>query len=60
MHPAGSLTHGACRGNFANDNQINGDGALFIRFGGRETLALFIRFTTQVADPGGNGNSALN
>lgn len=35
------------RGSFAADNRINGDGALFIRFGGGETVALFIRFTTQ-------------
>jgi uncharacterized protein YukJ len=34
-------------GSFADDNRINGDGALFIRFGDGETMALFIRFTTQ-------------
>ena len=34
-------------GSFANDNRINGDGALFIRFAGGETIALFVRFTTQ-------------
>jgi uncharacterized protein YukJ len=35
------------RGSFADDNRINGDGALFIRFGDGETVSLFIRFTTQ-------------
>ena len=34
-------------GSFADDNRINGDGALFIRFAGGETVALFARFTTQ-------------
>jgi uncharacterized protein YukJ len=34
-------------GNFANDNRVNGDGALFIRFKGGETVALFTRFTVQ-------------
>jgi uncharacterized protein YukJ len=34
-------------GSFANDNRVNGDGALFIRFKGGETVALFVRFTTQ-------------
>jgi uncharacterized protein YukJ len=34
-------------GSFADDNRIDGDGALFIRFTGGETVALFIRFTTQ-------------
>jgi len=34
-------------GSFANDNRVNGDGALFIRFAGGETIALFTRFTTQ-------------
>ena len=35
------------RGSFADDNRINGDGALFIRFSDGETVALFVRFTTQ-------------
>ena len=35
------------RGSFASDNRVNGDGALFIRFGG-ETVALFVKFSTQV------------
>jgi uncharacterized protein YukJ len=34
-------------GNFANDNRVNGDGALFIRYAGGETIALFARFTVQ-------------
>lgn len=34
-------------GSFADDNRVNGDGALFIRFGGGETAALFIRFASQ-------------
>jgi uncharacterized protein YukJ len=34
-------------GNFANDNRVYGDGALFIRFQGGETVALFTRFTVQ-------------
>jgi uncharacterized protein YukJ len=34
-------------GQFANDNRVNGDGALFIRFKGGETVALFVRFTVQ-------------
>jgi uncharacterized protein YukJ len=34
-------------GEFASDNRIHGDGALFIRFSGGETMALFVRFDTQ-------------
>jgi uncharacterized protein YukJ len=34
-------------GNFADDNRVNGDGALFVRYAGGETVALFVRFTTQ-------------
>jgi len=34
-------------GSFADDNRINGDGALFIRFSGGETIALFVRFSEQ-------------
>ena len=34
-------------GSFESDNRVNGDGALFIRFTGGETVALFVRFTTQ-------------
>jgi uncharacterized protein YukJ len=43
-------------GSFANDNRINGDGALFIRFTGGETIALFVRFATQSTTTGNNGN----
>jgi uncharacterized protein YukJ len=34
-------------GKFADDNRVNGDGALFIRFTGGETVALFSRFSVQ-------------
>jgi uncharacterized protein YukJ len=34
-------------GNFADDNRVNGDGALFIRYVDGETVALFARFTVQ-------------
>jgi len=34
-------------GSFSDDNRVNGDGALFIRYVGGETIALFVRFTTQ-------------
>jgi uncharacterized protein YukJ len=37
-------------GSFAGDNGVNGDGALFIRFRGGETAALFIRFSVQSTD----------
>ena len=45
-------------GSFANDNRINGDGALFIRFAGGETVALFVRFSVQstATDDRGNPN----
>lgn len=43
-------------GRFAEDNRINGDGALFLRFAGGETAALFIRFGTQSTDTDDNGN----
>ncbi len=35
-------------GRFASDNRSNGDGALFIRFSDGETVALFVRFNSQV------------
>jgi len=44
------------RGSFADDNRINGDGALFIRFTGGETVALFVRFTTQSTTTDDHGN----
>ncbi|HYA80870.1 MAG TPA: DUF2278 family protein [Methylocystis sp.] len=31
----------------SGDNRVNGDGALFIRYAGGETIALFTRFSTQ-------------
>ncbi len=34
-------------GSFEGDNRVNGDGALFIQFKGGETVALFVRFTTE-------------
>jgi uncharacterized protein YukJ len=34
-------------GSYAGDDRVNGDGALFLRFSGGETAALFVRFTTQ-------------
>ena len=34
-------------GSFADDNRVNGDGALFLRFARGETVALFVRFTVQ-------------
>ena len=43
-------------GSFADDNRINGDGALFIRFTGGETVALFIRFSTQSTTTDDRGN----
>jgi uncharacterized protein YukJ len=43
-------------GSFADDNRINGDGALFIRFAGGETVALFVRFSVQSTTTDGQGN----
>jgi uncharacterized protein YukJ len=43
-------------GSFAGDNRINGDGALFIRFSGGETVALFIRFSVQSTTTDDTGN----
>jgi uncharacterized protein YukJ len=43
-------------GSFANDNRINGDGALFIRFAGGETVALFVRFSVQSTTTDDRGN----
>jgi len=34
-------------GHFAADNRVHGDGALFFRYAGGETVALFVRFKTQ-------------
>lgn len=45
-------------GSFAADNRINGDGALFLRFGDGTTAALFIRFATQATATGDGGAPA--
>jgi uncharacterized protein YukJ len=45
-------------GSFARDNRANGDGALFIRFGSGETVALFTRFATQSVTTDEDGNPA--
>jgi uncharacterized protein YukJ len=44
-------------GAFEHDNRINGDGALFVRFSGGETIALFVRFDSQSTDTDGQGNA---
>ncbi len=44
-------------GQFEKDNRINGDGAMFLRFSGRETIALFVRFASQSLNTDGNGNA---
>ncbi|SEJ90944.1 DUF2278 family protein [Paraburkholderia diazotrophica] len=44
------------RGHFAEDNRINGDGALFVRFSGGETIALFVRFLSQETNTDDHGN----
>jgi uncharacterized protein YukJ len=46
-------------GSFANDNRVNGDGALFIRYKGGETIALFVRFTTQATQTDNNTGDPL-
>jgi uncharacterized protein YukJ len=43
-------------GSFADDNRINGGGALFIRFTGGETIALFVRFSVQSTTTDERGN----
>jgi uncharacterized protein YukJ len=50
------MMQGNPAGNFSDDNRINGDGALFIRFTGGETVALFARFATQSTTTDDNGN----
>jgi uncharacterized protein YukJ len=42
-------------GKFADDNRINGDGALFIRYTGGETIALFARFSVQATSTDDTG-----
>ncbi len=34
-------------GTYADDNRVNGDGALFVRYGCGQTFALFLRFSAQ-------------
>ena len=46
------------RGSFASDNRINGDGAVFMRFDGGETVALFARFREQSTVTDNTGNPA--
>jgi uncharacterized protein YukJ len=43
-------------GDFERDNRINGDGALFVRFAGGETVALFVRFASQAVDTDDRGD----
>lgn len=43
-------------GAFEKDDRINGDGALFVRFSGGETIALFVRFDTQTTNTDDAGN----
>lgn len=43
-------------GDFAKDNRVGGDGALFIRFSGGEMIALFVRFDTQSTSTDDQGN----
>ncbi len=47
-------------GSFASDNRVNGDGALFIRYKGGETIALFVRFTTESTDTNNNTGNPNN
>ena len=43
-------------GRYADENTVNGDGALFVRFGDGSTFAFFARFDSQAiaTDPSGN------
>ncbi len=43
-------------GSFEKDNTTHGDGALFIRFAGGQTFALFVRFDTQGTETDDQGN----
>ena len=43
-------------GKFARDNRINGDGALFVRFSGGETITLFVRFSLHSVNTDDNGD----
>jgi uncharacterized protein YukJ len=46
-------------GHFADENRVNGDGALFIRYAGGETVALFIRFNTESTTTDGQTGNPL-
>ncbi len=46
-------------GSFASDNRVNGDGALFFRFAGGETAALFVRVSTQSLHTDGRTGAPL-
>ncbi len=46
-------------GDFASDNRVNGDGAIFIRYRGGETVALFVRFSSQTLDTDPNTGAPL-
>lgn len=45
-------------GSFEKDNRINGDGALFVRYAGGETIALFVRFDSQATATDDRGDPA--
>lgn len=46
-------------GDFASDNRVNGDGAIFVRYRGGETVALFVRFSSQTLDTDPNTGAPL-
>jgi len=45
-------------GSFERDNTTHGDGALFIRYAGGETIALFTRFAAQGTETDDRANPA--
>ncbi|MBN8952424.1 MULTISPECIES: DUF2278 family protein, partial [unclassified Rhizobium] len=47
-------------GSFADDNRVHGDGGLFIRFAGGETIALFVRFSVQALKTDDQTGAPLN
>jgi uncharacterized protein YukJ len=47
-------------GSFADENRVNGDGALFIRYTGGETVALFIRFATESTSTDGQTGDPIS
>jgi uncharacterized protein YukJ len=56
LHDIHMMQGNPAEGGFSDDNRINGDGALFIRYTGGETVALFIRFATQSITTDDSGN----